>query len=444
MKKVYMYKFTVVALLATAIGAYGQSKNVGIGTTAPDKSAVLDIQSSTKGLLIPRMMLNERNQINNPADGLLIYQTNENQGFYFYNGTDWAQLSPKEAKSVAGTDGDWTLTGNAAAVGQFIGTTNNRPLEFKVNNVTSGRIEPSTGYAASTYYGYQAGQNNTGANNVGIGILALYNGTGANNMALGSRTLRLNTSGANNVAIGIDALSKNTTGGANLAIGGNSLKLNETGNSNVGIGYGALTESVGSDNAAFGAFAGNKTTGSGNTFVGKEAGFTNVAGSNNTLIGYKAGRNELGSGKLYISNSDTPTPLIYGDFSAKYVAIGDVSAAQRTQAKATGSYNLLVKGGILTEKVKVALATTGDWADYVFEPSYNLMSLESVESFVAENKHLPNVPSAEEMATNGLDVSQTSKMFMEKIEELTLYMIELNKEMKSLKAENEVLKSKLK
>ena len=90
----------------------------------------------------------------------------------------------------------------------------------------------------------------------------------------------------------------------------------------------------------------------------------------------------------------------------------------------------------------MALKTTAHWADYVFEPSYKLMSLDKVEAFTKENKHLPNVPSATEMANNGLDVSQTSKMFMEKIEELTLYMIEMNKEIKALKAENEKLKER--
>jgi hypothetical protein len=69
-----------------------------------------------------------------------------------------------------------------------------------------------------------------------------------------------------------------------------------------------------------------------------------------------------------------------------------------------------------------------------------MMSLEEVEAFTIKNKHLPNVPSAEEMVKTGLDVSQTSKMFMEKIEELTLYMIEMNKEIKALKEENAKLK----
>jgi uncharacterized protein YoxC len=56
---------------------------------------------------------------------------------------------------------------------------------------------------------------------------------------------------------------------------------------------------------------------------------------------------------------------------------------------------------------------------------------------------LPNVPSADEMATNGIDVTKTSAKLMEKIEELTLYMIDLNKQVQALKAENETLKSKV-
>ena len=70
------------------------------------------------------------------------------------------------------------------------------------------------------------------------------------------------------------------------------------------------------------------------------------------------------------------------------------------------------------------------------------MPLNEVESYTQKNKHLPNVPSADEMSASGLDVGQTSKMFMEKIEELTLYLIQLNKEIDALKAENLQLKNK--
>jgi hypothetical protein len=72
------------------------------------------------------------------------------------------------------------------------------------------------------------------------------------------------------------------------------------------------------------------------------------------------------------------------------------------------------------------------------------MSLEEVEKFVKANKHLPNVPSAEEMSKNGLDVVTSDSKLLEKIEELTLYMIEMNKEIKALKKENEQLKKVIK
>ena len=79
-------------------------------------------------------------------------------------------------------------------------------------------------------------------------------------------------------------------------------------------------------------------------------------------------------------------------------------------------------------------------ADYVFEDGYNLRSLSEVESYVKENKHLPGVPSAAEISENGMSVSQMSNLLLEKVEELTLHMIELEKENKALKAEMEMLK----
>lgn len=124
--------------------------------------------------------------------------------------------------------------------------------------------------------------------------------------------------------------------------------------------------------------------------------------------------------------------------SAGYLAVGDFGAG--TPMSIPSGYRLVVQDGIITEKVKVAVRNLTDWADYVFEPTYSLMPLNDVEKFVKENKHLPNVPSADEMVEKGVEVGQTSKMFMEKIEELTLYMIELKKEIEALKAENTRLK----
>lgn len=105
-----------------------------------------------------------------------------------------------------------------------------------------------------------------------------------------------------------------------------------------------------------------------------------------------------------------------------------------------GTYRLYVADGILTEKVKVAVKTTANWADYVFAPDYQLKPLLEVESFITENKHLPGVPSAEEVVEQGIDMATMDAKLLEKIEELTLYMIDMNKKVEVLQKENESLR----
>ncbi len=94
-----------------------------------------------------------------------------------------------------------------------------------------------------------------------------------------------------------------------------------------------------------------------------------------------------------------------------------------TDFDATG-YRLHVRNGIITEKVKVALLNSSDWMDTVFHEDYCLRSLKEVESYVKENKHLPDVPSADELVNTGIDVMKMDATLLQKIEELTLYTIE--------------------
>lgn len=95
-------------------------------------------------------------------------------------------------------------------------------------------------------------------------------------------------------------------------------------------------------------------------------------------------------------------------------------------------YLLFVQQGILAEKVKVAVATTAYWSDYVFDEKYKLKSIEDLESFVKTNKHLPNIPSAEEVVKNGIDMATMDAKLLEKIEELSLYIIQQNKRIEAL------------
>lgn len=107
------------------------------------------------------------------------------------------------------------------------------------------------------------------------------------------------------------------------------------------------------------------------------------------------------------------------------------------------SFRLFVQDGIRTEKIKVDIASANGWADYVFRKDYKLISLEEVERHIAEKGHLPNVPSAQEVEKNGINLGEMDAKLLEKIEELTLYVIQLNKEVKELKLENQNLKQKM-
>ena len=95
-------------------------------------------------------------------------------------------------------------------------------------------------------------------------------------------------------------------------------------------------------------------------------------------------------------------------------------------------YRLFVKDGIRTEKIKVDIAANNGWADYVFEPDYNLMPLTQVEQFIKQNGHLPEVPTTAEAIANGIELKEMNILLLKKVEELTLYSIELQKRIEAL------------
>lgn len=109
---------------------------VGINTTTPDPSSMLDVTSTDKGFLVPRMTDAQRIAIPTPATGLLVYQTNATQGFYYFNGTIWVYLDPKTG---------WALTGNSGTspATNFIGTTDLVDFITKTNNLERMRVTSS-------------------------------------------------------------------------------------------------------------------------------------------------------------------------------------------------------------------------------------------------------------------------------------------------------------
>jgi len=155
------------------------------------------------------------------------------------------------------------------------------------------------------------------------------------------------------------------------------------------------------------------------------------------------------------SNSTTGTSYgVYGSASAGtggraygVYASGDLKVTSQifigtnsTQEDAANGYELVVDGQALVEEVKVELS--GSWPDYVFEKEYDLMPLEAVENYINENGHLPNIPSAKQIETDGgHNLGDTQRRMLEKVEELTLYMIDLKKENEELKKENKEIKA---
>lgn len=144
----------------------------------------------------------------------------------------------------------------------------------------------------------------------------------------------------------------------------------------------------------------------------------------NTLAAYSFGVDNSGKGHIW-SNINNPTSLV--TFFQNKVGIGNVESGM------PGDYKLYVEGGIMTEKVRVKLQD--EWADYVFDEDYNLMPLAEVEAFVKQNKHLPDVPSEEQVKKEGIDVAEMNALLLKKVEELTLHIIELEKKVNQLQKE---------
>lgn len=117
------------------------------------------------------------------------------------------------------------------------------------------------------------------------------------------------------------------------------------------------------------------------------------------------------------------------------VYIGGITGAEvasyRTELK--NKYKLFVKKGVLAEDF--AIAPTSSWADFVFGADYNLRPLTEVERFIEENKHLPEVPSAAKVAEEGYSQHDMNKVLLQKIEELTLYTIQQQKEIEELRTQ---------
>lgn len=181
-----------------------------------------------------------------------------------------------------------------------------------------------------------------------------------------------------------------------------------------------------------GGFGGNTITRNGNIGIGTSTPSAKFTFGNADVIGEigRIGFDISSFQRAYIgafrhTATGQLTDLYFGTMGAEHMRItssGNVGIGSTTPAA-----KLTVAGGILANRVKVSQTLT--WPDYVFEPSYKLTPLDELEEYVTKNKHLPGIPSAAEVAEKGLDIGDNQAALLKKIEELTLYIIELKKEL---------------
>ena len=348
----------IVALILTALflllTATLKAQNVAINTdgSKADPNAIVDIKSSSKGLLIPRMTTAQRIKIPQTT-GLMVFDVTT-KSFWYSDGESWKDMASSEL-SVATTDA-WLLTGNAATVDgtNFLGTTDNVPLNFRVNNQKAGRIDPILN---NTFMGYRSAfmvttaNNNTGIgasvlfhltdghNNTAIGSNALQtNGGGHGNTAVGRMAMLNNTTGAGNTAVGLSALIGNTTGTDNIAIGGQALSGNQTGNRNIAIGGISMWLGSGNSNVAIGGTSLFYNTGNENTAIGTSALSFNHGGSFNT---------GLGSGARTRENAMNSTAIGYNAFAdgSNSTALGNGAIANASNKVRIGNAAVTVIEG---------------------------------------------------------------------------------------------------
>ena len=272
---------------------------VGIGTTLPATSALLDLTSTGRGFLVPRMTTTQKNAIVSPVQGLLVFQTDGAKGFYYYD-AGWKAVTPVLSGLANRALSNLTAP---TAVNQYL-----LPDSNAKRNLGSAALNWKDFYLAgyiwkgssrfisnpgieNTFLGLQSGRIITsGQSNTGVGYHSLYNDTsGTNNTAHGAYSLTSNTIGRFNSAVGQSALFSNTTGDYNTALGFDVLYNNTTGSLNTGIGSYALhSNTTGQYNTAIGMFSLLYNNANYNTATGYTALFSNTSGESNSAFGYQA------------------------------------------------------------------------------------------------------------------------------------------------------------
>lgn len=331
-KKHFKYLCFGVFVTATTTGtAQVISQKVGTNPTVINASAVLELESTTKGLLLPRMTTGQRTGIGTPASGLQVYDTTTNSVWY-YNGSAWV--------NTAAATG-WNLTGNAGTAPDtnFIGTTDAQDLVLRTNNTEKARVL-SNGYVGigTTAPASLLDVNGDAAIN---GIRVGNGGAGVTNTVM-SNPGPSSFAGTDNTVVGYYGLWTNSVGSKNTAIGSKALYSNGGGNQNTGIGVNAGREynATGNGNNTFVGFDSGRyiQTGTGNTMLGANIsmGASGTSVSNNTIVGV----NFSNTGGTISNSTILGANVAVTTAFSNNIILADGSGNRRINVDATGNVGI--------------------------------------------------------------------------------------------------------
>jgi trimeric autotransporter adhesin len=357
--------------------------------------------------------------------------------------------------SFAGTNN--TIADNNAFIGFNAGRDNTIGIENLFLGASAGLLNVSGNNNVSI--GVNAGNKNTASNeNSNIGSYAGFYTTGEKNTFIGAFTGYDNTTGTKNTFVGHYAGSGGMSGLTNAtAIGANAtttlsntVVLGNNATTITGAGLGADKSGLKFPNLTRNSPATPGPTGTNGKVLSVDndgnvilvqitgAGVSTQSVGEPVADGVTKKVDDLAKQVDAMKSVKTTWVEKDGDGFLRNVSPNGVVI----EGKGFEGQALIVKGKMLSEEVNVKLQDS-DWPDYVFQPNYKRMTLGEVEKFISINGHLPNVPSATEMAKTGNNLGKTDVKLLEKVEELTLYLLDMKKANDAQAAELKALKQQV-